>query len=48
MNAGEKARRKWDHAAGPLRSPGLPEDVTVRIAGVHETADGRIDNMKDF
>lgn len=43
MNAGEQAQRKWDHVAKPLHSLGLLEDLIVKIAGIYETADVRID-----
>ena len=43
MNAREQAQWKWDHVAKPLHSLGLLEDMIVKIAGIHETADVRID-----
>ena len=44
MNAREQAQWKWDHVAKPLHSLGLLEDMIVKIAGIHETADVRIAN----
>ena len=43
MNAKEQAKFKWDHVAKPLNSLGLLEDMIVKIAGIHETADVRAD-----
>lgn len=43
MNAREKAQWKWDHVAKPLHSLGQLEDLIVKIAGMQETADVRID-----
>lgn len=43
MNAREQAQWRWDHVAKPLHSLGLLEDMIVKIAGIHETADVRID-----
>jgi len=43
MNAKEQAQWKWDHVAKPLHSLGLLEDMIVKIAGIQETADVRID-----
>ena len=43
MNAREQAQWKWDHVAKPLHSLGLLEDMIVKIAGIHETADVHID-----
>lgn len=43
MNAQEKAQWKWDHVAKPLHSLGQLEDLIVKIAGIQETADVRID-----
>lgn len=43
MNAREQAQWKWDHVAKPLNSLGELEKLTVKIAGIHETADVRID-----
>lgn len=43
MNAQEKAQWKWDHVAKPLHSLGQLEDLIVKIAGMQETADVRID-----
>ena len=42
MNAKEQAQWKWDHVAKPLHSLGLLEDMIVKIAGIQETADVRI------
>ena len=43
MNAREQAQWKWDHVAKPLHSLGLLEDMIVKIAGIHQTADVHID-----
>ena len=43
MNAREQAQRKWDHVAKPLNSLGELEKLTVKIAGIHETAEVCID-----
>lgn len=43
MNARQQAQWRWDHVAKPLHSLGLLEDLIVRIAGIRETADVRID-----
>ena len=43
MNAREQAQWKWDHVAKPLHSLGLLEDMIVKIAGIQETADVRIE-----
>jgi len=43
MNARKQAQWKWDHVAKPLHSLGLLEDMIVKIAAIHETADVRID-----
>lgn len=43
MNAEEQARKRWDSIAKPLHSLGLLEDLVVRIAGIQETAEVRID-----
>ena len=43
MNAREQAQWKWDHVAKPLHSLGLLEDMIVKIAAIHETADVRIE-----
>ena len=43
MNAKEQAQWKWDHVAKPLNSMGQLENLIVKIAGMQETADVRID-----
>ena len=43
MNAKEQAQWKWDHVAKPLHSLGLLEDMIVKVAGIQETAEVRID-----
>jgi len=43
MNAREQAQWKWDHVAKPLHSLGLLEDMIVKIADIHSTADVCID-----
>ena len=43
MNAREQAQWKWDHVAKPLHALGLLEELIVKIAGIQETADVRID-----
>ena len=43
MNAREQAQWRWDHVAKPLHSLGLLEDMIVKIAGIQETADVRIE-----
>ena len=43
MNAREQAQWKWDHVAKPLNSLGQLENLIVKIAGMQETADVRID-----
>jgi len=43
MNARQQAQWRWDHVAKPLHSLGLLEDLIVRIAGIRETADVRVD-----
>ena len=43
MNATDEARRRWDAVAKPLHSLGRLEDLIVRIAGVQDTPDVRID-----
>ena len=43
MNAKEQAQWQWDHVAKPLHSLGLLEDMIVKIAGIQEAADVRID-----
>lgn len=43
MNAQKAAQWKWDHVAKPLHSLGRLEDLIVKIAGIQETADVRID-----
>ena len=43
MNARELAQWRWDHVAKPLHSLGLLEDMIVKIAGIQETADVRIE-----
>lgn len=43
MNAREQAQWKWDHVAKPLNSLGQLEKLIVKIAGMQETADVRID-----
>ena len=43
MNAREQAQWKWDHVAKPLHSLGLLEDMIVKVAGIQETAEVRID-----
>ena len=43
MNAKEQAQWKWDHVAKPLNSLGQLEKLIVKIAGMQETADVRID-----
>lgn len=43
MNAKEQAQWKWDHVAKPLYSLGLLEDMVVKIAGIHGTADVHIE-----
>ena len=35
---------RWNSIAKPLHSLGLLEDMIVKIAGIHETADVRIAN----
>ncbi len=43
MNAREQAQWKWDHIAKPLHSLGELEALIVKIAGIYETTDVRID-----
>ena len=43
MNSREQAQWKWDHVAKPLNSLGQLENLIVKIAGMQETADVRID-----
>ncbi|MBQ8655366.1 MAG: nicotinate-nucleotide--dimethylbenzimidazole phosphoribosyltransferase [Clostridia bacterium] len=43
MNVRQQAQWRWDHVAKPLHSLGRLEDMIVRIAGVQQTADVRID-----
>lgn len=43
MNAREQAQWQWDHVAKPLHSLGRLEDLVVRVAGMQETPDVRID-----
>ena len=43
MNAREQAQWKCDHVAKPLNSLGQLENLIVKIAGMQETADVRID-----
>ena len=43
MNAKQQAQWKWDHVAKPLHSLGLLEEMIVKIADIHQTADVRID-----
>ena len=43
MNAKQQAQYRWDHVAKPLHSLGRLEELIVRIAGIQQTADVRID-----
>lgn len=43
MNAKQQAQFKWDHVAKPLNSLGELESLIIKIAGIHDNADVRID-----
>ena len=43
LKAQQKAQEQWDHVAKPLHSLGLLEDLVVKIAGIQETADVRVE-----
>ena len=43
LKAQQEAQEQWDHVAKPLHSLGLLEDLIVKIAGIQETADVRVE-----
>ena len=43
LKAQQEAQEQWDHVAKPLHSLGLLEDLVVKIAGIQETADVRVE-----
>ena len=43
MNAKEKAQERWDHVAKPLNSLGKLEKLIVKMAGVQQTDDVRME-----
>lgn len=43
LKAQQQAQETWDHVAKPLHSLGLLEDLIVKIAGIQETADVRVE-----